>query len=117
MKNSRKISLIDILSNDSFQSTLEGLHWMHSENETKAWEVIKIKQVEEQSFFLAVMLRSMTRNFKFGDYIYSKRGFDLLERTSPKITKKRKISPLFHVERILHRKPKPQLTGVVKVVD
>jgi len=102
-KNKGKLRLTDILSNEMFQLTLEELDWTHAESVNHAWEFIKLKELEEKSIFLAIMLRSLNRGFKFGDYIYVKRGIDLLERTSPLITKQRKENPFFKITKEVKR--------------
>ena len=117
-KNKGKLRLTDLFSNEIFQLTLEELKWEHAESENRAWEFLKIKSIEDESVFLAILLRSLTNPLKFGSYIYCRIGADRLERTSPLIQKKRKINPLFHVERALNRKPKdPELKGIVKIID
>lgn len=105
-KNKGKLRLTDILSNEMFQLTLEELPWIHSENTNHAWEIVKIREVEEKSIFLAIMLRSLTRTFKFGSYTYTKRGVDLLERQSPLITKQTKENKLFKIVKEIVKQPK-----------
>jgi len=101
MKNSRKINLTELFSNEVFQSTLEELDWEHAESENHAWEFLKIKSLEDKSLFLAILLRSFNNPLKLGDYLYVKRGADLLERSSPLIVKKRKENALFKLVKVL----------------
>jgi len=93
---------------------LEELDWEHAESKNHAWEFIKLKGLEEKSVFLAILLRTIGHNLRFGDYVYTRKGSDLLERSSPLIKKKRKESKLFHIEKIF-RQPKPK--GRVQVLD
>jgi len=94
-------SLSDMLSNRMFQDTLESLSWQHAENNHQAFEFIKIKQIELTSLFLALILRSLTNSFTFGDYKYFRKGADILERTSPKIVKRSKQNLLYQAVRVL----------------
>ena len=112
-KKNKGFRLDEILSNKSFQQTLENLDWIHSESQGSvdgvghAWEVVKIREIEEKSIFLAIMLRSLTRTFKFGSYTYTKRGVDLLERTSPLIKKKHPVNKLFKITKeVIPQQPK-----------
>ena len=41
----KNLTLADLLSNEMFAKTLEGLDWIHSESSTSDWEVVKIKQL------------------------------------------------------------------------
>jgi len=111
-KKNKGFRLDEILSNKSFQQTLENLDWIHSESQGSvdgvghAWEVVKIREIEEKSIFLAIMLRSLTRTFKFGSYTYTKRGVDLLERQSPLIKKKHLVNKLFKITKEVLKQPK-----------
>ena len=96
-RNKGKLRLSDILSNEMFQLTLEDLDWTHAESKEHAWEFIKLKELEDKSIFLAVILRTITNPMRFGDYVYHRRGADLMERESPLITKKRKDNRFFKV--------------------
>ena len=93
----KKLNLTELLSNESFQSALEDLDWIHGENEHKAWEFVKLKQLEEQSIFLAIIIRSVDITLRLGDYTYTRKGADLLERRSEKIQKKNKDNLMFRV--------------------
>ena len=80
-----------------FQLTLEDLDWNHAESKNHAWEFIKLRQLEDKSIFLAILLRTITNPIRFGDYTYHRRGLDLMERSSPLIVKKRKENKLFKI--------------------
>ncbi len=107
-KNKGTLRMQELFSNQSFQLSLEDLKWQHAESENHAWEFIKIKSIEKESLFFAIILRSLTTNLKFGEYVYVKRGIDLLERTSPLIKKKRKENKFFSVSKVFKQKPKPK---------
>jgi len=96
-KNKGKLRLTDLFSNEIFQLTLEELKWEHAESKNHAWEFIKIKQIEDESLFLAILLRAINNPLKFGDYTYHRRGADMLERSSLKIVKKRKENSFFKI--------------------
>lgn len=115
-KNKGKLRLSDILSNEMFQLTLQDLDWTHAESMNHAWEFIKLKELEEKSLFLAVLLRTITNPMRFGDYVYRRRGADLMERESPLIKKERKENKLFKITKQVPKQPKkeqPKGEGVV----
>lgn len=93
----KKQNLSELLSNESFQQALEDLDWIHGENEHKAWEFVKLKQLEDQSVFLAIIIRSLDMTLRFNGYTYTRRGADLLERRSEKIKKLRKDNLMFKI--------------------
>ena len=106
-KNKGKLRLSDILSNEMFQLTLEDLDWQHAESVNHAWEFIKLKELEDKSLFLAVILRTITNSMRFGSYTYFRKGVDLLERSSPLIVKKHKENKLFKITKeVIAEKPK-----------
>lgn len=94
-------NLSELLSNLAFRNTLESLNWQHGESKKHAWEFVKLKELENESIFLAIIIRSLTKTLRFGDYTYTRRGFDLLERTSPKIIIKNKENLFFKVSKVL----------------
>lgn len=106
-KKNKGFRLDEILSNKSFQQTLQNLDWQHAESINHAWEFIKLKELEDKSLFLAVILRTITKPIRFGDYTYHRRGLDLMERSSPLIVKKRKENKLFKITKeVIAQQPK-----------
>jgi len=87
-KNKGKLRMTELFSNEFFQLSLEDLDWIHGESKGHAFEHVKISTVEDKSLFFAIILRALTKPLKFGDYVYSRSGSDMLERTSPLIKKK-----------------------------
>jgi len=114
-RNKGKLRLSDVLSNEMFQLTLEDLDWTHAESSNHAWEFIKLKELEDKSLFLAILLRTITKPLRFGDYVYFRRGADLMERESPLIKKERKENKLFKITKVV-KQPKeaiPKGEGVI----
>jgi len=107
-KNKGKLRLSDVLSNEMFQLSLEDLDWQHAESMNHAWEFIKLRQLEEKSLFLAILLRTITNPIRFGDYTYHRKGLDLMERSSPLIVKKRKENKLFKITKEVLKQPKEE---------
>jgi len=117
LKSELSNNLAEILSNVAFRNTLESLDWQHAESKTHAWEFLKLKQLEDYSIFLAIIIRSLTKTLKLGDYVYTRRGFDLLERRSPLIKKQNKENTLFKITKEIKKIVKPIETGRSVVID
>jgi len=84
-KNKGKLRLQDLFSNAIMQLSLEKLDWIHQERNSRAWEFITFVEIEKESKFFAVMLRSLDKPIQLGDYKYYLAGSNRIERQSPKI--------------------------------
>ncbi len=113
-KNKGTLTLQDLLNNKLMAQSLEHMSWTYGQSQTHAFEFLKIKEIEKDSLVLAVLLRALSKSFKFGEFIYTRKGIDILEREGPSIKLKKKYNKLFSVEKVFKRKPKPVVgKGVV----
>lgn len=99
----------DLFSNEFFQLSLEDLEWTRQQRGDKAFEFIKLSDIEEQSKFFAMMLRLLTKPIKLGDYTYYLAGSNRIERLSPLIKPTTKTNKFFTVSQVFHRKAKIEL--------
>lgn len=118
-KNKGKLTLQDLFSNEIMQASLEKLPFEHAENEGFAWEFFKLKNLESESFVLAMILRSLNQKLKLGDYTYRKVS-DRIERESPLIKKQRKENLLFRLSKpfkVLYDPDKKEPQGLVTKIE
>ena len=116
-KNKGKLTLQDLFSNEILQQSLENLSWIHAENDKKqAWEFVKLRDIQAESQVLGMVLSSMQRRMKLGDYMYTRMG-NRLEREGPSIKPKRKFHPDFKVSKVFTEilKPIPKIKGFTVV--
>ena len=85
----------ELFSNEFFQLSLEKLNWIHQERGSRAWEFITFVEIEEESKFFAMMLKSLSKPIQLGDYKYYLAGSNRIERQSPKIKIKTKLFDKF----------------------
>lgn len=97
----------DLFSNEFFQASLEDLEWTLQDRGEKAFEFIKLTDIEEQSKFFAMLLKMLTKPIKLGDYKYYLAGSNRIERLSPLIKLTTKQNKFFTVSQIFKPKQKP----------
>ena len=116
-KNKGKLTLQDLFSNEILQQSLENLSWTHAENDkNQAWEFVKLRDIQAESQVLGMVLSSMQRRIKLGDFIYTRMG-NRIEREGPAIKPKRKFHPDFKVSKVFTEiiKPIEKIKGYVKI--
>jgi len=120
-KNKGTLTLQDLFSREILEHSLNNLPWIFAENpkKGKAWEFIKISEIDSISPVLALILTSMKKNQVFGEYsyyFYSNR----IERTNPKkIKPKTKFFSKFQLSAPLkiRIKKKTEPKGLVTKVE
>jgi len=119
-KNKGQLTLQDLFSREILEHSLNNLPWQFAENpkKGKAWEFIKISEIDSISPVLALILTSMKKTQTFGDYtyyFYSNR----IERTSKKIKPKTKFFSKFKISSPLkiRIKKKTEPKGLVTKVE
>lgn len=120
-KNKGQLTLQDLFSREILEHSLCNLPWTFAENpkKGKAWEFVKISDIDSISPVLALILTSMKKNQVFGEYSYYFYR-NRIERSNPKkIKPKTKFFSKFKLSSPLkiRIKPKPKSEGVVVKVE
>lgn len=75
------------------QKSLEALSWQYGQSQDKAFEWIKLRDIEKECEVLYIYLSLMNARKRYGSYLYSKRH-STLERLSEKIKLRNKSNPM-----------------------
>lgn len=92
-RNKKTTTFQEMFPDKMIQKSLEALNWQYGQSQDKAFEWIKLAEIEKECEVLYVYLSLMTARKRYGDYLYSRRH-STLERQSEKIKLRNKSNPM-----------------------
>jgi len=113
-KNKKATTFQEMFPDSMIQKSLESLHWSYGQSKDRAFEWVKLRDIEKECEVLYVYLSLMQPRKRYGEYLYSRRH-TTIERQSPKIKLRNISNPILRLSEPLKIwiKKTPKETGKV----